>query len=242
MIRIFLPYHLQNLASAPREVHVESAGPATQRSVLDALEATGRARDTIVVFAADNGLAIGSHGLLGKQSVFEHSTRVPLILVGRDIPAGRQSRALTYLHDLYPTLLSLAGVTAAGPLDGQPLQPLWADRPAAGRSSLFTVYTKTQRAIREGRWKLIAYPALGHVQLFDLQTDPHEITDLAPRPEHRAQVARLRALLGEAQTQAGDTVVVPPGNATPPRLDLAGRPRSPDQWQPAWIVEKYFSR
>ena len=243
----------ENLAAWPRTEAVirqqlaEYYGMVTHldaqvRRVLDALDATGRADDTLVVFAADNGLALGSHGLLGKQSVFEHSTRVPIILAGRGIPAGRESRALAYLHDLYPTLLSLAGVPAPGGLDGQALQPLWADQPVAGRPALFTVYTRTQRAIRDDRWKLIAYPALGHVQLFDLQADPHEITDLATRPEHRAQVDRLRRLLQSAQTDAGDPVTVPPGNATPPRLDLAGRTRTPDQWQPAWIVEKYFSR
>lgn len=215
---------------------------AQVRRVLDALEATGHADDTIVVFAADNGLALGSHGLLGKQSVFEHSTRVPMILAGRDIPRGRESQALTYLHDLYPTLLGMAGVTAPPGLDGEPLQPLWRGATAAGRASLFTVYTKTQRAIRDQRWKLIAYPALGHVQLFDLRADPHEITDLAGRVEHRARLQRLRMKLAAAQAGAGDTVVVPPGNATPPRLDLTGMPRTPDQWQPAWIVGKYFGR
>lgn len=215
---------------------------AQVRRVLDALEATGRADDTVIVFAADNGLALGSHGLLGKQSVFEHSTRVPMILVGRDIPRGRDSAALTYLHDLYPTLLAMAGVAAPSGLDGQPLQPLWREAATTGRASLFTVYTKTQRAIRDQRWKLIAYPALGHVQLFDLHADPHEITDLAGRAEHGAQVQRLRRMLQDAQAAASDTVVVPPGNATPPPLDLTGVARTPDRWQPAWIVEKYFGR
>ncbi|BCS35893.1 choline-sulfatase [Luteitalea sp. TBR-22] len=240
----------ENLAPWPRpermirEQIAEYYGMVTHldgqiRRVLDALEATGRARDTIVVFAADNGLALGSHGLLGKQSVFEHSTRVPMIIVGPGIPAGGQSRALTYLHDLYPTLASLAGVAAPVGLDGASLQPVWQDR-GTPRDSLFTVYTKTQRAVRDARWKLIAYPALGHLQLFDLQSDPHEITDLATQPARAGEIARLRALMAAWQARMGDTVPIPTTNVRPPALDLTGAPRTPDQWQPEWIVKKYF--
>ncbi|WP_396627547.1 sulfatase-like hydrolase/transferase [Luteitalea sp.] len=240
----------ENLAPWPRpermvrEQIAEYYGMVTHldgqiRRVLDALEATGRSRNTIVVFAADNGLALGSHGLLGKQSVFEHSTRVPMIVVGPGIPGGRESRALAYLHDLYPTLTALAGVAAPAGLDGTSLQPAWEGR-GEPRDSLFTVYTKTQRAVRDQRWKLIAYPALGYLQLFDLQADPHEMTDLATTPAHAAEVARLQGLMKTWQGQMGDSVAIPTTSAKPPALDLTGATRTPDQWQPEWIVRKYF--
>jgi arylsulfatase A-like enzyme len=240
----------ENLAPWPRpermvrEQIAEYYGMVTHldgqiRRVLDALEATGRSRNTIVVFAADNGLALGSHGLLGKQSVFEHSTRVPMIVVGPGIPGGRESRALAYLHDLYPTLTALAGVAAPAGLDGTSLQRAWEGR-GEPRDSLYTVYTKTQRAVRDQRWKLIAYPALGYLQLFDLQADPHEMTDLATTPAHAAEVARLQGLMKTWQGQMGDSVAIPTTSAKPPALDLTGATRTPDQWQPEWIVRKYF--
>ena len=73
--------------------------------VMDALERSGRAKDTIVVFSADHGLSVGSHGLLGKQSVYEHAMGCPLVIAGPGIPKG-SSPALTYLLDLMPTALS----------------------------------------------------------------------------------------------------------------------------------------
>jgi arylsulfatase A-like enzyme len=212
------------------------------RRILDALESTGHASNTIVVFVADNGLAIGSHGLLGKQSVFEHSTRVPMMIVGPGVPAGQNSQALAYVHDLFPTLMELAGVAAPDGVEGTSLRPVWQGRVERTRDSLLLAYMKTQRAVRDERWKLIAYPALGHLQLFDLRADPHEITNLVDRPAHAAEVARLQALMRTWQSRVGDTVIIPATNAQPPAIDLTGMPRQTDQWQPEWIVKKYFGR
>ncbi len=78
--------------------------------LLAALKRSGQAEDTLILYAADNGLALGSHGLLGKQSVFEHSMRVPLIIAGPGIPAGRSTEAFTYLFDLFPTLCDVIGL------------------------------------------------------------------------------------------------------------------------------------
>jgi arylsulfatase A-like enzyme len=210
------------------------------RRILAALEATGHAGNTIVVFVADNGLAIGSHGLLGKQSVFEHSTRVPMMIVGPGVPAGRSRQDFAYIHDLFPTITGLAGVAAPAGIEGSSLAPAWQGRGQRPRDSLFTVYTKTQRAVRDDRWKLIAYPALGHLQLFDLRADPHETTNLVDRPEHAGEVARLQGLMRTWQSRVGDTVAIPSTNRRPAPIDLTGMARETDQWQPDWIVKKYF--
>jgi arylsulfatase A-like enzyme len=210
------------------------------RRILDALEATGHADDTIVIFAADNGLALGSHGLLGKQSVYEHSTRVPMMVAGPGIPAARSSQAFAYLHDLFPTITALAGVAPPEGVGGTSLAPVWQGRSEQTRDSLFTVYMKTQRAVRDERWKLIAFPALGHLQLFDLAADPFETTNLIDQPAHAGQVSRLKNLMRDWQQREGDTVAIPDVNRQPPAIDLTGRPRKTDQWQPAWIVKKYF--
>jgi arylsulfatase A-like enzyme len=193
-----------------------------------------------VVFTADNGLALGSHGLLGKQSVLEHSTHVPLIVTGGGVPAGASSHALTYLHDLFPTLADVAGIPVPDGLDGESLRPVWrADIPDI-RRSLFLAFMHHQRAVRDDRWKLIAYPGPGHLQLFDLQADPHETTNLEDEPNRAGDVARLQDLMRTWQHRVGDTVTIPTTNREPTRIDLTGQPRTPDQWQPEWIVEKYF--
>ena len=80
--------------------------------ILDALADTGQYENTLIVFAADHGLAIGSHGLFGKQNLYEHSMRAPLIIAGPGIAAGRRADALSYLHDVFPTLGELCGVPA----------------------------------------------------------------------------------------------------------------------------------
>jgi arylsulfatase A-like enzyme len=208
--------------------------------ILAALRRTGQADHTIVIYAADNGLALGSHGLLGKQSVFEHSMKTPLILSGPGVPRGRTISAFTYLLDLFPTLCDMTGLAAPAGLEGETLRPLWEGRKRQVRDSVFLPYLDIQRAVRDDRWKLIAYPKIGHLQLFDLQSDPHETTNLVDRPEHAPHIARLRRLMQKWQARVGDTVEIPGENRAPEAVDLTGRARKPDQWQPEWIVKKYF--
>jgi arylsulfatase A-like enzyme len=208
--------------------------------ILSALNKSGQANNTIIIFAADNGLALGSHGLLGKQSVFEHSMRTPLIIAGPGIPRSKSTRAFTYLLDIFPTICDLLGVEPPTDLEGESLRPLWEGKKASLRDSVFLPYLQVQRAVRDERWKLIAYPKIGHLQLFDLQKDPHETNNLIGRPEAAEHVTRLLKLMMQWQARVGDTLELPVEDRTPPRIDLTGRQRQPDQWQPDWIVKKYF--
>jgi len=208
--------------------------------VLAALESTGRAENTVVVFAADHGLAVGSHGLLGKQSVYEHSLRAPLVVKGPGVPAGASTTALTYLLDLYPTLLNSAGARPDEEIEGQDLSPLWRGEVASLRDSLFLSMSTTQRAVTDGRWKLIRYPAVDHTQLFDLASDPSELVNLAARPEHAARVETLWAELESWQARLGDSQPLRVEEPRPKEVDLTGIPRQPDPWQPRWIRRKYF--
>lgn len=210
--------------------------------VLAALEASGHAENTLVVFAADNGLALGSHGLLGKQSVFEHSMRVPMVVAGPGVPSGHSTDAFAYLHDLFPTLGEMAGVTLPDGLDGTSLRPVWDGRTPHVRESVFLSFIQTQRAVRDERWKLIAYPEASHLQLFDLEADPSEKTNLVSRPEHATDLRRLQALMATWQQRVGDTVPIPTISRDPPLVTLTGQARTPDQWQPEWIVRKYFDQ
>lgn len=209
--------------------------------ILAALKQIGQADKTVIVFTADNGLALGSHGLLGKQSVFEHSMRTPLIVAGPGVPRGKSSTAFTYLLDLFPTLCDVLAIKPPQDLEGESLRPVWEGKREQVRETVFLPFIQIQRAVRDERWKLIAYPKIGYGQLFDLQSDPFEMTNLIDRPEHTTQVARLQSLMKTWQTKVGDTLELPTEFKAPERIDLTGRPRNPDQWQPDWIVQKYFS-
>jgi arylsulfatase A-like enzyme len=208
--------------------------------VLDALAKSPHATNTVIVYAADHGLAIGSHGLLGKQSVYEHSMRCPLIIAGPGIPAGGTTAAFTYLFDLFPTLCGLTGAPVPSGLAGSDLRPLWTGEAKRIRDSVFLPYLGLMRSVRDERWKLICYPPVNHRQLFDLIHDPDERVDVSGDPDNAPVVARLLAKMAEWQTRVGDTQPLTVPNPKPLIRDLTGHPRKPDDWQPRWIVEKYF--
>jgi arylsulfatase A-like enzyme len=173
--------------------------------VLDALQTSPYAKNTIVVFAADSGVARGCHGLIGKQNCYEHSLRVPLIVSGPGIPAGKQTDALCYLFDVLPTLGKLCGVAAPPASEGLDLSAVLADPAKTGRPQLLFAYKTVQRAMRDDRWKLIRYPLVDKTQLFDLQADPHETVNLADKPESAGQVKVFMALLKKEMAASGDT-------------------------------------
>jgi arylsulfatase A-like enzyme len=207
--------------------------------IMGALEKSGQAGNTIVVFAADHGLALGSHGLLGKQSLYEHSMKCPLVVAGPGVPAGT-SDAFTYLFDLFPTVCDLAGVKPPEKLAGESLRPLWAGGKKKLRDSVFLPYSGLMRSVRDERWKLIVYPPIGHRELFDLRADPHETKDLAADPASAGTVERLTALLKGWQKKVGDTQPLSVEKPKPKDVRFDDFTRTPDKWQPAWIVEKYF--
>ena len=208
--------------------------------ILAALEETGHAEDTIIIYTADHGLALGSHGLLGKQSLYEHSMRSPLIISGPGIPAGRSTGAFTYLFDLFPTICALAEARPPEGLAGRNLRPLWNDENAKIRESVFLPFGDLMRSVRDARWKLIAYPPINHRQLFDLRDDPHETRDLAADPGHEPVIARLTALMRAWQEKLGDEQPLAVKDPKPKEVRFDDFERKPDEWQPEWIVEKYF--
>lgn len=174
--------------------------------ILDCLEETGQADNTIIVFSGDNGLAVGQHGLMGKQNLYDHSVRVPLVVAGPGIPENQQTDAFCYLLDLFPTLCDLAGLPIPETVEGKSLLPAIEAPGAAIRPALHFAYRGVQRAVRVGRHKLIEY-AVGekrYTQLFDLEADPHEMVNLADETEHAETVASLRHQLSRWQSELGD--------------------------------------
>jgi arylsulfatase A-like enzyme len=120
------------------------------------------------------------------------------------------------------------------------LLPIWSGEKTSVRDSVFLPFMQLQRSVRDERWKLIAYPKIGHLQLFDLQSDPHETKNLVDRAVHAEELARLQTLMRDWQSRWNDQLALPTKNKQPPAIDLSGRERKPDQWQPEWIVKKYF--
>jgi arylsulfatase A-like enzyme len=178
--------------------------------VLEALRKSGHAEDTIVVFAADNGLAVGQHGLLGKQNLYDHSIRVPLVLQGPGIPAGKRINTANYLHDLFPTLFDLAGLSVPATVESRSLAPLIRNERIRFRDSTFHAFRHLHRAVRKDGWKLISYNVngVGTTQLFDLKADPLERFNLAGEPAHLGRLAELRTLLRSWSRATDDYVDV----------------------------------
>lgn len=148
--------------------------------ILDQLEESDQLDHTIIVFAGDNGLGVGQHSLLGKQNLYEHSIRVPLILAGPGIPKGKQSNAMSMLIDVFPTIAKLAAVDAPESIEGQNLQSTFESDDAL-RDHIFLSFTNKYRGIRTvDNWKYIHYFVHGqvHEQLFNLNDDPWEINNL----------------------------------------------------------------
>jgi arylsulfatase A-like enzyme len=207
--------------------------------ILAALERTGRAQNTIIIYTADHGLALGSHGLLGKQSLYEHSMKSPLVIAGPGVRHG-ETRAFTYLFDLFPTICGLAGVNLPEKVAGESLQPIWTGARKEIRESVFLPFQTLIRSVRDKRWKLIVYPPINHRQLFDLQNDPDEIHDLAADPKNAREIDRLTTLMNEWQRKVGDRQALTVEKPKPKEISFEGYIRKPDQWQPDWIVRKYF--
>jgi choline-sulfatase len=174
--------------------------------ILDALERSGEADNTYIFFTADHGLACGHHGLMGKQNMYDHSVRVPFFVVGPDVPEDKQMDARIYLQDVMPTTLELAGVKTPEHVQFKSLLPLIQGKTEQTRDAIYGGYTKTQRMITVGDYKLIVYPSIGRKLLFDLKNDPLEISDLAGKPEYAGKIAELTAKLKALQPEVGDTL------------------------------------
>jgi arylsulfatase A-like enzyme len=208
--------------------------------IIDVLKRNSLYDNTIIVYAADNGLAIGSHGLLGKQNLYEHSMKVPLIISGPGIPKEKVSDAFVYLYDLFPTLAMLCSLSKPEGVDGKDITQVILGKSDGVRSSMFNVYRNTVRSVRDKEWKLIRYPLRNYTQLFNLKRDPWEINNLAALPVNQSKVDEMMKLLTSWQKETGDTAVLKSKSTLPMEYNPLLFKQKPDQWQPEYTLKKYF--
>ena len=192
--------------------------------VLAKLEAMSELDNTYIIYTADHGMAIGRHGLQGKQNLYQHTWRVPFLVKGPGIQPGSRVEGNTYLLDVLVTLCDLAGVAAPETSEGLSFKPVLTGEKSTVRNVLYGAYnggTKPgMRSVKQGDWKLIKYDvmngAVRETQLFNLKDNPHELlaehhdakvialtgstpakhqVNLATDPQHAAKLAEMEDLL-----------------------------------------------
>lgn len=224
----------ENLAAFPRtqaeiKKHISdyyamiSATDTQIGRILEALENTGMADNTIIVFSGDNGLAVGQHGLVGKQSIYEHSVKVPLVFCGPGIPQNQRTNALAYLHDVFPTLCGLCGLDIPESVQTKDLSGVISGKKDMVREAIYFGYSAwpgdilnkkegedngrgVHRGIRKGDWKLILSSKDGVLttQLFNLKEDPFELNNVFDDQSNAAKIKTLKSNLEELMKTCKD--------------------------------------
>ena len=151
--------------------------------VIEKLRSMGELENTYVIYTADHGIAVGRHGLMGKQNLYEHSWRVPFIVSGPGIKAGTRAKGNNYLLDILPTVCDLAGIDIPKTVQGKSVKPVLMGKAQQIRNVLYGAYcggTKPgMRSVRKGDWKLIKYDVMDgsvrRTQLFNLKENPDEL-------------------------------------------------------------------
>lgn len=165
--------------------------------VLDALEANGLADNTLVVLWSDHGFHLGEKGITGKNTLWERSTRVPLIFSGPGLPQNVQVSQPAELMDIYPTLVDWVGLPDKTGLEGLSLVPQLKDANASRERPAITTHNPGNNSVRSERWRYIRY-ANGAEELYDHDNDPDEHHNLAMDPSYKTIVQdHARWLSGE---------------------------------------------
>lgn len=172
--------------------------------ILDALEQSAKASNTYVILTADHGLAVGEHGLMGKQNMYECSIRMPLIVRGPGITPGRRTDELVYQHNMYATTCELAGIPIPRTVEFPSIAPLLRGEDRPVYDAVFSYYKGYQRMTRTKTHKIIVYPQIQRVQVFDIENDPWEMHDLSTDPSAAGLKKDLMQRLKEFQKELGD--------------------------------------
>ena len=191
--------------------------------VLKKLEEMGELDNTYIVYTADHGIAIGRHAFMGKQNLYEHTWRVPFIVKGPGIKAGKRVEGNVYLLDVLPTFCDLAGIKIPETVEGKSMKPVLMGKKTEIRDIMYGAYcggTKPgMRTVKKGDWKLIKYDLMDgtirETQLFNLKYNPNEYlpehhktgimeTNLANDPKYAKKLAEMEDLLLEEMKAHND--------------------------------------
>jgi arylsulfatase A-like enzyme len=175
--------------------------------ILETLAVSGQADNTIVIFTSDQGLAVGQHGLFGKQNLYDHSLRMPFILAGPGIPKGKRHHALFNMQSLFATTCEMAQVPIPDSVQFPSLVPLITGAKKQLHETLYAAFLDRQRAVRTSRWKLIWTPPVNQIQLFDIKHDPWEKQNLAGNPKYRRILADLNQTMRDLMREMDDPMV-----------------------------------
>ncbi len=174
--------------------------------LLDTLKARGLDKNTLIIFTSDHGLARGSNGLLGKQNLYEHTLKIPFIVSGPGIPAGKRQDSPLYNYEVYRTIADYAGAKPQPRVEGESFRPILEGHGDPHRQVTYHGYTSLMRALVNGSWKLVEYHVKGerHTELFNLAADPHEQKNLASDPAEAGKLAELRQAMIEERNRYED--------------------------------------
>lgn len=175
--------------------------------IIEALEKSGKKDNTYIFFTADHGLACGNHGLMGKQNMYDHSMRPPLIVVGPDVPKNKKTDIDVYLQDIMATSLDLAGIPKPEYVEFNSLLPIVRGKQKYGNyDAVYGAYMDLQRMIRADGYKLIVYPEAGITLLFDMDKDPLEMNDLSGDKNYQEIKTELFKKLLDLQLEMTDSL------------------------------------
>lgn len=176
--------------------------------VLKALEDKGLLKDTLIVFAGDNGLAVGQHGLMGKQNHYEHSIRVPLICAGPGVKANHITTTPVYLFDIFSTLCDHLQLEKPQSVEGKSFAHELVGEVSPLRESMYFAYDQYMRSVKKDGFKYIETVVEGRnnmTQLFDLENDPWELDNLAFNSDQQERRTLLKKELKKCAEEWDDT-------------------------------------
>ena len=182
--------------------------------IVSHLENQNMLDNTYIIFTSDHGLAVGQHGLIGKQSLYDHSIRVPMIINGPNIEKGSVYSQDIYLQDIVPTTLDLANIPVPDHIDFKSFYNIvFNNDNNKNHNAIYGTYGccpgnyfDFQRMIRKDGYKLMLFPKNKRIELYDLNDDPHEINNLADNSNYKSKVKDLYEELIILQKEMGDTL------------------------------------
>lgn len=174
--------------------------------IIKALEESGEMDNTYIFYTADHGMAVGEHGLLGKQSMYDHSMRAPLFVIGPDIPKNKKLDVDVYLQDIMASAIDLAGIEKPEYIEFSSLLPLArGEQLESNYDAIYGCYKQDlQRMVRKDGYKLILYPTIKVARLYNVDSDPLEQNDLANDEAYSERKKSLYKTLLSLQKEMDD--------------------------------------